>query len=45
MSSPEERAALRTDWSVRKFDNFEDMRRQQILDWQSRSPEERLAAA
>ncbi|MDF1852213.1 MAG: hypothetical protein P1U85_15340 [Verrucomicrobiales bacterium] len=45
MSSLEERAEQRKNWSVRKFDSFDELRRQQVLDWQSRPPEERLAAA
>ncbi|MEM9280465.1 MAG: hypothetical protein AAGA96_01440 [Verrucomicrobiota bacterium] len=45
MGSLEERASARKHWSVREFDSFDEMRRQQVVDWQTRSPQERLAAA
>jgi len=45
MSAMEERAKLRGNWQVRKFPNLEEMRRQQIRDWQRMSGEDRRLAA
>lgn len=35
----------RSHWKIRKFDSFEDQRRQQVLDWQSLSGAARRKAA
>ena len=45
MSSLEERARKRQDWVVRKFDSFDAMRKQQVVDWQACTGEERRKAA
>ncbi len=41
----QERAEKRKDWKVRKFDSFDQMRHQQIADWQACTGEERRQAA
>ena len=45
MSSLEERARKRKDWPIRKFDSLDAMRKQQVIDWQARTGEERRQAA
>ena len=35
----------RSHWVIRKFDSFDDQRRQQILDWQAAGDKARLDAA
>lgn len=35
----------RSHWKIRKFESFDDMRRQQIADWQALSGAERRKAA
>lgn len=40
-----ERKARRSNWVIRKFDSHEDLRRQQIRDWQEKSGAERREAA
>ena len=45
MNAMNQRALQRRDWQVRKFENHDEMRNQQIRDWQACSGAERRQAA